>query len=93
MALRFEWNAVKAKGNLEKHKVSFEEASTIFGDPLSMTVSDSSHSTDEHRFVTIGESNQGRLLVVVHTDRNERIRIISARAASKREKRQYLEDD
>jgi uncharacterized protein len=91
LGLRFEWNAVKAAENLAKHKVSFEEAAGIFGDPLSVTLKDEGHSIREQRFVTIGLSGVGRHLVVVHTDRGERIRIISARIATKRERKQYEE--
>jgi len=87
--LLFEWDPNKAAQNIRKHGVSFEEAATAFGDPLSITIFDPLHSIDEDRFVLIGMSNRNRLLVVVHTDRNDKIRIISARRATKKEKRQY----
>jgi uncharacterized DUF497 family protein len=87
--LLFEWDPNKAAQNIRKHGVSFEEAATAFGDPLSITIFDPLHSIDEDRFVLIGMSNRNRLLVVVHTDRNDRIRIISARKATKKEKKQY----
>src|SRR5258708_14986517 len=77
--MEFEWDEDKAEGNLKKHKVSFTEAATVFGDPLSVTFPDPDHSTDEDRFVTIGSSDSAHVLVVSHTDRDERIRIISAR--------------
>ncbi len=70
MELRFEWNEEKAKENLRKHRVSFEEAKTVFNDPLSMTFPDPDHSSTEQRFVNIGWSSKRRVLVVVHTERN-----------------------
>jgi uncharacterized protein len=88
MSLQFEWDAQKAKLNYEKHGVSFDEAKTVFNDPFSITISDSEHSADESRFIDIGDiglSNHGRLLVVVYTEREESIRVISSRKASKRE--------
>ena len=69
MALTFEWDTNKAKGNLAKHGVSFEESSTVFGDPRSLTIPDPAHSKVEKRFVTIGTSPKGKLLIVVHTER------------------------
>ncbi|MBI3850789.1 MAG: BrnT family toxin [Verrucomicrobia bacterium] len=91
MPLRFEWDANKAKGNLAKHDVSFEEASTVFGDPLSLTIPDPTHSQAEDRFILLGHSHQRKLLVVVHTERGDNIRIISARRASRRERKSYEE--
>ena len=91
MALNFEWDANKAKSNLGKHGISFEEASTIFGDPRSLTIPDSMHSELENRFITLGTSHRGKLLVVVYTERGDSIRIISARVASRRERRHYEE--
>ncbi|TAJ10964.1 MAG: BrnT family toxin [Nitrospirae bacterium] len=91
MGLIFEWDEKKARRNLSKHAVSFEEASTVFGDVLSLTVPDLIHSTEEDRFVIIGRSDRGRLLVVVHTERTECLRIISARTATLRERRSYEE--
>jgi uncharacterized DUF497 family protein len=85
----FEWDPEKAKQNLARHGVSFEEASTAFSDPLSLTIFDPDHSAEEDRFVLLGASDKGRLLVVAHTDRDERIRIISARLATGRERRSY----
>lgn len=87
--MEFEWNEDKAEINLTKHGVSFSEASTVFGDPLSMTQYDPDHSDDEDRYITMGESSDGRLLVVSHTDRDDRIRIISARRATRRERKDY----
>lgn len=87
--LIFEWNEKKAEHNIRKHGVSFEEAVTVFGDRYSITIYDPLHSKDEDRFVILGMSNKNRILVVVHTDRSDRIRIISARKATKKERKQY----
>ena len=89
MSLKFEWDEEKAASNLEKHGVSFQEASTIFMDSLSSTISDPLHSFNEQRFVTIGESAEREVLVVVHTQREATIRIISAREATRRERQNY----
>jgi len=89
MPLVFEWDEQKARQNKKKHAVSFEEASTVFGDPLSNTIDDPLHSHDENRHVTIGRSIKDRLLVVVHIDRSERVRLISARTATRRERTTY----
>ena len=83
--IRFEWDPRKAALNLRKHRVSFEEAFTVLGDPLSLTIPDADSSDGEARFVTLGQSNAGRLLVVVHTERAEKIRLISATRASRQE--------
>ena len=85
----FEWDPDKAATNQEKHGVSFDEAATVFGDPLSLTIPDPTHDLAESRFILLGESYSGRLLVVVHVDRVERIRIISARPATRRERYSY----
>ncbi len=87
----FEWSPVKAKANREKHGITFDEAMTPFRDPLSITIHDPDHSMDEDRYVTIGESSAQRLLVVVHTERGTRIRLISARVATRQERRQHEE--
>ena len=87
--LTFEWDPNKAKRNLEIHGVSFDEASTVFKDPLSLAIYDPLHSDREDRFVLIGTSFANRLLVVVHTERGDRIRIISARKANKHERKYY----
>ena len=89
MALLFEWDPKKAQSNLVKHKVSFEEASSIFSDENSITIDDPQHSVIEKRSITLGLSYLERLLVVVHTERNGRIRIISSRLASRVERNQY----
>ena len=89
MELTFEWDNHKALANLKKHAVSFEEASSVFGDTLSATVLDPLHSQAEDRLVTIGMSSSGKLLVVVHSDRGDRIRIISARPATIKERKDY----
>ncbi len=77
--MQFEWDPNKATNNIAKHEISFYEASTVFADPLSLTFSDPDHSRSEDRYVTIGESMQRNLLIISHTDRDQRIRIISAR--------------
>ena len=87
--LTFEWDPQKAESNNEKHGISFEEASTVFRDPLSLTIDDPLHSTGEVRMVQIGISHKNRLLVVVHTERENNIRIISARKATKKERDNY----
>ena len=92
MALNFEWDGKNAENNLRKHGVSFEEAVTVFSDPLSLTIDDPHHSEDEERFVIVGLSAQQRLLVVVHTERGEHIRLISARMATRKEQRVYEEE-
>ena len=91
--MKFEWDPAKAARNLELHGVSFQQASTVFGDPLAATVADPGHSAEEARFITMGFSASGGLLVVVHTDREDRIRIISARAASRGERKKYEEGE
>lgn len=87
--MQFEWNPDKARSNLKKHEVSFNEASTVFNDPLSMTFPDPNHSYSEDRYVIIGLSSAGRILVIPHTDRADRVRIISAREATRNEWRFY----
>lgn len=89
MSLFFIWDDGKAESNLKKHGVSFEEAATVFGDPLSLTIGDPAHSIGEERIVTVGESVRRRLVVVAFTERNGQIRIISARQATRREARDY----
>ncbi len=89
--MRFEWDRDKAKSNVSKHGITFEEATTVFGDPLSLTIPDPLHSQAEDRFVTIGVSSRQRTLVVVHADRGDDVRIISARVATRRERKRYEE--
>jgi uncharacterized DUF497 family protein len=89
--MRFEWDRGKSKSNLSKHDVPFEEAATVFGDPLSLTISDPGHSDEEDRFVTIGVSSKLRTIVLVHTDRGDHVRIVSARQATTRERKDYEE--
>lgn len=89
--LSFEWDPNKARRNVEIHGVSFDEASTAFKDTLSLTIHDPLHSDKEDRFILIGNSVKNRLLVVVHTERRDKIRIISARKATKKERKQYEE--
>jgi uncharacterized DUF497 family protein len=93
MGLLFEWDPKKARLNIKRHGISFDEASTAFRDPLSKTIDDPLHSDDEERFVLIGQSLAGRLLVVVHTERGDRVRIISARLATNKERFKYEEDE
>ena len=93
MAFRFHWDPDKARANLAKHGVSFEEAATVFGDPLSLTIVDPEHTTPaEARFLILGQSTSERLLVVAHTETGDDIRLISARLATRRERRDYEED-
>jgi uncharacterized DUF497 family protein len=87
--MRLAWNHSKAAANERKHGVSFPEAATVFRDPLSLTGFDPNHSDDEDRFVTMGTSVTGQLLVVVHTERDDCVRIISAREATRRERKDY----
>ena len=87
--MQFEWDTDKATSNIEKHGVSFAEAITIFGDPLEVAIPDPDHSEEEFRFVSVGRSAQGRLLVVAYTEREARIRLISAREAAPKERRNY----
>lgn len=89
--MRFEWDAAKAAASLLKHGVGFDEATTVFGDALSVSGRDLEHSVGETRFVTLGLSSRGRVLVVCHTDRGSVIRIITARTATRKEKRIYEE--
>jgi uncharacterized protein len=89
--MRFERDLDKAKRNLAKHGVSFDEAVSVFYDPLSATFDDSQHSVAEHRLITVGYSSSGRLLIVSHTDRGGRLRIISARSATVHERKRHEE--
>jgi uncharacterized DUF497 family protein len=89
LELRFEWDSKKAAGNLAKHGVSFEEASTVFGDPLGQITDDLRHSEEEARFVLLGASRARRYLAVMFTERGETVRLISARRATRRERKDY----
>ena len=89
--MEFEWDQKKAKSNLSKHGVSFEEAKTVFNDPLYVDFYDPDHSEEEHRYIIIGESSQGRILLVSYTERKDKIRIISSRQVSKNERQAYEE--
>ena len=89
--LAFEWDWKKETANRRKHSVGFAEASTVFGDPLSITIPDLDHAASEERFVILGMSSERKLLVVVHTMRGARIRMISARLATQHERRNYQE--
>ena len=89
--IEFEWDPKKAASNLAKHGVSFDEGASAFRDPLSLTISDPDHSEDENRYLLLGQSSDGRLVVVSHTERGARIRIIGARLAEPRERRDYEE--
>ncbi len=87
--MQFQFDPNKASSNLQKHGVSFEEAVTVFGDPLAVTIDDPDHSVGEFHFVTIGMSHLQRLLVVVHTETEEQVRLISARLATRNERERY----
>jgi uncharacterized DUF497 family protein len=89
--MHFEWDTAKASANFGKHGVSFDEASTVFADGLSATAHDPDHSRGESRLLTFGMSSAGRILVVSHTDRGEMVRIISARPATRYERKIYEE--
>jgi len=89
MGLKFEWDNTKAEINYIKHKIRFEEAKTVYNDPNLMTFPDQYHSTDEQRYLNIGMSDHGHVLVVIHTERGEYIRLISSRKATAIERRAY----
>lgn len=89
--MNFEWDPVKARNNRRKHRVSFQEAATVFGDPLAVTYSDPDHSLSEQRFVTVGMSSADQVLIVAHADRNENVRIMSARKTTQYERKHYEE--
>ena len=91
MSLTFEWDEKKADENLRKHGVSFEEAKAVFNDPFSVTIYDPDHSSDEQRYIDIGLSLKGRLIVVLYCERGETIRLISSRKATREEQRYYEE--
>jgi uncharacterized DUF497 family protein len=92
MSLQFTWDPKKAAANLRKHRVAFPEAATAFADPLSITIPDPDHSIGEERVVLIGQSDRRRLVVVAHVERGELIRLISARLATRRERKTYEEE-
>ena len=87
--IRFDWDGQKARSNLAKHGVSFDEAKTVFEDPFAISIPDPDHSDEEMRFIDLGYSQNNRLLIVVYTERNDTIRIISSREADKNERKQY----
>lgn len=87
--MEFEWDSDKGAANVKKHGVEFAEAMTVLGDPLEMTIPDPEHSESEFRFLSLGMSASGRLLVVAYTERGGRIRIINAREATNQERKQY----
>jgi len=90
--IEFEWDPQKARANRLKHRLSFGEAATVLRDPLAITVFDPDHSQEEDRYITVGTSKRGRAVMVAHTNRGNRIRIISARALSRAEREQYEEE-
>ena len=90
-AMEFEWDPAKDERNRKKHGVAFEEAATVFGDPLAVTYADPDHSEEEDRFLTFGQSADGRYVIVSHTDRENRTRIISARRMTRKERKQHEE--
>jgi len=89
----FEWDEEKAKANFRKHKISFKEAETVFDDPLAITIPDPNHSTSEHRFIDVGQSEKGRIVVVSYTQRRKATRLISARRATHAERQKYEEEN
>ncbi len=91
--MNFEWDPGKARQNRRKHRISFQEAATVFGDPLAVTYPDPDHSMLEQRFITVGMSSARRVLIVAHADRNDSIRVISARKTTQRERIYYEEED
>jgi uncharacterized protein len=93
VALRFTWDSRKARLNERRHGVSFEEAATAFLDPLSLTIRNALHAVGEERFVLVGQSDRGRLVVVVHVERGDETRLISARRAMPHERRAYEEEE
>ena len=93
MQPQYEWDEDKASTNLSKHQVSFQEGATVFNDPLVATKLDPDHSRDEQRYIAIGRSVRGRILVVVFTERGDKIRLISSRKATPRERKFYEEDN
>ena len=90
--MQFEWDPEKDQENQDKHGVSFDEASTAFGDMFALTIDDPDHSPEENRFLTTGYSNRQRLIIVAHTDRDERVRLISARDVTATERHVYEEE-
>lgn len=88
----YEWDSSKAAANLKKHRVAFTEAATVFLDPLALTYQDPDHSEGEQRYITLGESTRGRVILVAHLDRGDRIRIISVRRATRKEAHEYGEE-
>ena len=90
--MNFEWDNKKAKANLKKHRISFQEAATVFGDPLAITFDDPEHSISEQRMLTFGVTITGKYVVVCHTEREEFMRIISARKMARQERKIYEED-
>ncbi|MBI4633332.1 MAG: BrnT family toxin [Deltaproteobacteria bacterium] len=87
--MKFEWDKDKERRNIKKHAISFDEAVTVFYDPLAATFADLDHSKEEERFITIGYSSQGRLFVISHAEREDAIRIISARPATMSERKRH----
>ncbi len=90
--IEFEWDPSKAQSNLKKHHVAFREAATVFQDPLGITIYDPDHSASEERFITIGASTGGRLLMISHTERRGKIRLINARELTRLERHAYEEE-
>ena len=91
MAMKFEWDAVKARMNIQRHQIDFEEAKTVFNDPFLLTFPDADHSEGEYRYLSIGQSVYARTLVVIHTEQQSVIRIISCRKATRKERKTYEE--
>jgi uncharacterized DUF497 family protein len=93
MPPQYEWNEDKARTNLRKHQIRFQEGATVFNDPLVATLLDPDHSFDEQRYIAIGRSVRGRVLVVIFTEREAKIRLISCRKATLQERKAYEEDN
>ena len=90
--MQFEADPIKAAQNLKKHKVSFEEAASVFGDAMTLTFTDPDHSVGEARWLMFGLSSKGRVLTVIYTERRGKVRLVSARTATKHERKIYEED-
>ena len=91
MAMKFKWDAVKARMNIQRHQIDFEEAKTVFNDPFLLTFPDADHSEGEYRYLSLGQSVYARTLVVIHTEQRSVIRIISCRKATRKERKTYEE--
>lgn len=89
--MEFEWDSGKATTNKRKHGITFQEAATVFGDPLAITFNDPDHSVDEQRFLTFGTTKAGKMVIVSHTESSSKMRMISARSMTRQERKIYEE--